>query len=362
MPEQQVPQTQVDERFIQLKELPKDVDAKSNAYVATYITKSHDSGESSKTVVLEYNKVPLNNYSAAQLLQASLTGDKGDNFQWGSLFWRFSIEGTPVIVEFTMNSPGRKEASSNFILPVNKKLLLPKSDEQESSVLDESFLRSFASYPFNEQGVLRDASELARSGDIAFVDSSDGSGQAKNLSGIRKHLTSNPDMQVSSMGDGAHFVKSDNYRYYNGHVLTGLDGVPDQKATQDIKAIVASGAKKPGAAPAGVVGTPGAQPSVFKPREQEKPAPSAGLPQGPADTAGIKPDTMKFATEEKDANGFLDAISTEKGTKDLVKRVKTVQEAMGDTKAKKLFGVKANSDSQARVVLGFTKLRQEKLK
>lgn len=350
----------VEPTFLQLKEVPRDTDANSSSYVITYRTKKHDSGNGSSQVALDYGpNMATNNYSREQLEQSSFTENHGDNLQWDTMFWKFSVEGTPVLVEIAMNSLSRGMAGSGVkVIHPNKTIRLPQEENAPAQVLGTDILQSFGSFPFDEKGTMRAPNELARhGGKVSFVDSSSGSGESKLLDGIRARLKGNMDFrELASMGEGPEFVHSNQYRYFNGHDLAKLDGTPDAISTKIIKGIISAPAKPGAASP---TGTPD---SVFKPRENTKPD-LTNLPSGPADTSGVK----KY--DEKQASGMFGVA--DKKTNPLSNldpdKITKVNKALKDTKAimESFAGSEnesTNPDSKKRVVLGYTKLRCEKLK
>ena len=343
---------------IELKTIPKDSDTGSNAYVITYRTNKHDSGNGSSQTALDYGpKMGTNNYTREQIEQASFTGDKGDNLMWDTLYWRCTLDGTPIVYKTTMDSKKRGVGVDEQLIVPNKKIRLPGG-----SILDTTYLRSLPAFPFDENGVLRAATELARdsSGNVSFVDSSDGSGTSVNLPKIEAHVKISSGV-AGLDGKGPEFESSDQYRYFNGQTLAAPNGKVDM-ASPKIIAEVLSKAKSPSAK--ATPGAPGAQGgSVFEPiqdkNSQRMQAPQA--PLGPGMNANNPTGLAKTASDEKESFALnFDDIA--KGADNATKSIKNLQDATNKVEAPSTSSTNASiKTARSRVILGYTKSRIDNL-
>jgi hypothetical protein len=311
------PAAPVDSGFINLKTIPKDADAGSNRYVITYRTKKHSAGGAATQVALDYGpQMASNKYSPDQITQASFTGKNGDNLMWDTLYWRFTIDGTPVVYKTTMDSANRGVGNpEDLILPV-KKIQIPGG-----AIMDAKYLQSMPSYPF-ENGILRKASELARDskGNIAFVDSSDEHGMNSKLPAVESQVKLS-DGVAALKGAGPEFETSNQYRYYNGKTLAKLTGEADIESPKIIASILS---QQPGPSSKATPGAGGKPDSVFEPIEDKN---SKNLsehttrPKAPGANANNPTGLAKMAADSKESLDFnqvaLEAEHATKAIKDL---------------------------------------------
>jgi hypothetical protein len=220
-----------------LNTTPKDSDAGSNSYVVTYLTRKH--GSNGSEVSFDYG--PNLDVASEDLTKGSFNG-VGDNLMWGEVLWRFALEGSPFLLRTSLVSNSRSAGTQQLVKPTSP-VHLP-----DGSVLSPRVLQGFASYPFNENGSLRDAKELGRDsgGEIAFVDVSDKQGQDVKSSEILAHIKSSASVRNLPGANGPEFVAFDNLRYAGpGGNLMRPDGMADMLATRKVKEILAKAPEVP---------------------------------------------------------------------------------------------------------------------
>lgn len=221
-----------------LSTAPSDVDTGSSLFVVTYLTMKH--GPSNKEVFFEYG--PNMDVSPNELRDGSFSGI-GDNMKWAEVLWKFSIEGTSYVLRAPMNSPKMGLANSgSFVAPSPERTLLP-----DGSVLSTDDLKGFRSYPFQQSGILRDAHELGRDGEIVFIDVSDDKGQ-DHLSGeIIGALKSSSNVKNMFHGMGSDFTaqKSLMFAGPGNQVLKWPDGTPDPAVSRRVAELIKKAGDQP---------------------------------------------------------------------------------------------------------------------
>lgn len=200
---------------------PTDSDQGSNLYVVTYLTRKH--GVAKNDVFFDYGtKMEA---SAKDLKEGSFSGI-GDNMKWAEIFWKFTLDGKAYVLQAPLNSPKMGLANSGTLLtpPSPSVTKLP-----DGSVLSVDDLKGLKSYPFQDLGTLRDAKELARDGQVTFVDASDKNGQDHLSGAIATHLKSSNNIKNMFGGLGPEFVvqKSLMFAGAGSQVLKWPDGTPD---------------------------------------------------------------------------------------------------------------------------------------
>lgn len=220
-----------------LNTVPKDSDSGSNSYVITYLTRKH--GTNGSEVSFDYG--PNLDVPVEDLTKGSFNG-AGDNMMWGEVLWRFAVEGTPFLLRTSLVSTSRSAGTQQLVLPASP-VHLP-----DGSVISPNTLQGFASYPFNDNGSLRDAKELGRDsgGEVAFVDVSDKQGQDTKGPEILAHVKASASVRNLPGANGPEFVAFDNLRYAGpGGNLMRPDGMADMVATRKVKEILAKAPETP---------------------------------------------------------------------------------------------------------------------
>lgn len=217
---------------VTLTATPTDVDQGSNIFVLSYLTRKH--GPAKSDVFFEYG--PEMEASASDLAEGSFNGI-GDNMRWSEIFWKFSIEGNNYLFQAPLNSPKMSLANSGSLIAPPSPTVTKLPD---GSVLTVEDLKGLKSYPFQDLGTLRDAKELARDGQVVFIDSSDKSGQDHLSTAIVTHLKTSTNVKHMFGGMGPEFMvqKSLMFAGPGNQILKWPDGTPDTAISKRVAALL----------------------------------------------------------------------------------------------------------------------------
>jgi hypothetical protein len=231
-----------------IETMPKATDG-DDTFVVLYKTIKH--GEGKNEVSWDYYQDNFETNSD-ELRKRSFNG-KGDNMQWSSVLWRFSVSGNVCLMQVQINSVTRKAGTAVFLTPKGGGLPLP-----DGTTLNPEYVKNFPSYPFSDMGELRDFKELARDGKLSFVDVGDKDGveESGKVGTIVSHLKSTGSVNFTG-SYGAEFGELKTLRYLGpAGDLRSPAGLKDLGATRRVEDMLKKAPEGP------------KQESVFNPKEE----------------------------------------------------------------------------------------------
>jgi len=213
-----------------IETMPQATDG-DDTFVVLYKTIKH--GEGKNEVSWDYYQDGFES-NPEELRKRSFNG-KGDNMQWSSVLWRFSVSGNVCLMQIQINSVTRKAGTAVFLSPRGGGgLVLP-----DGTTLNPEYVKKFPSYPFSDMGELRDFRELARDGKLSFVDVGDKDGveESGKVSTIISHLKSTGTVNFTG-SYGAEFGELKTLRYMGpaGDLRSpaGLKDLGAQRRVEDL--------------------------------------------------------------------------------------------------------------------------------